>query len=140
MNPPVKLEEQLFRLRTRGPLPVLAHPERYHALVRHRERMEAIGRTAALLVDWRRSPARTARAPPRRRSGWCEDGLAHACASDVHDAEDARAAGAGIAWLRKTHGRRGRHAIARRKSAPDLARRAARLENHLGCLQAIPDS
>jgi len=68
VNPPVKLEEQLFRLRTRGPLPVLAHPERYHGLCKQ------------------------------------PDGLAHACASDAHDAEDARAAGQGIAWLRKRMG------------------------------------
>jgi protein-tyrosine phosphatase len=104
VNPPVKLEEQLFRLRTRGPLPVLAHPERYHALCRQPERVAAIGRTAALVVDvGALAGAHGPRAGEAAR--WLVgDGLAHACASDVHSADDARAAGEGIAWLRKRMG------------------------------------
>jgi protein-tyrosine phosphatase len=104
VNPPVKLEEQLFRLRTRGPLPVLAHPERYHGLCKQPERIAAVGRTAALLVDVAAlAGAHGPRAGEAAR--WLvEDGLAHACASDVHDADDARAAGEGIAWLRKRMG------------------------------------
>ncbi len=104
VNPPVKLEEQLFRLRTRGALPVLAHPERYHGLCRERHRMETIGRTAALLVDG--AALAGAHGPRAGESArWLvEDGLAHACASDVHSADDARAAGDGIAWLRKRMG------------------------------------
>ncbi|MCU1282653.1 MAG: hypothetical protein JWM53_6199 [bacterium] len=107
VNIPVKLEEQLFRLRTRGPLPVLAHPERYHALCRQRERVEAVGRTAALVVDvGALAGAHGPRAAEAAR--WLvQDGLAHACASDVHDADDARAAGEGIAWLRKRLGDEG---------------------------------
>jgi protein-tyrosine phosphatase len=104
VNPPVKLEEQLFRLRTRGPLPVLAHPERYHGLCKQPDRIAAVGRTAALLVDVAAlAGAHGPRAGEAAR--WLvEDGLAHACASDAHDAEDARAAGQGIAWLRKRMG------------------------------------
>jgi len=104
VNPPVKLEEQLFRLRTRGPLPVLAHPERYHGLCRQPERLEVVGRSAALLVDVAAlAGAHGPRAAEAAR--WLVgDGLAHACASDVHSADDARAAGEGIAWLRKRHG------------------------------------
>lgn len=104
VNPPVKLEEHLFRLRTRGPLPVLAHPERYHGLCRQPERVEAIGRTAALLVDVAAlSGAHGPRAGESAR--WLvEEGLAHACASDTHSAEDARAAADGIAWLKKRMG------------------------------------
>lgn len=104
VNPPVKLEEQLFRLRTRGALPVLAHPERYHGLCRQPERLAAIGRTAALLVDVAAlAGAHGPRAGEAAR--WLvEDGLAHACASDVHSADDARAAGEGIAWLKKRMG------------------------------------
>jgi protein-tyrosine phosphatase len=107
VNPPVQLEEQLFRLRTRGPLPVLAHPERYHGLCRQRDRMEAIGRTTALLVDVAAlAGAHGPRAGEAAR--WLvEDGRAHACASDVHSADDARAAGEGIAWLRKRMGEAG---------------------------------
>lgn len=104
VNPPVKLEEQLFRLRTRGPLPVLAHPERYHGLCQQPDRIAAIRRTAALLVDVAAlAGAHGPRAGDAARR-LVEDGLAHACASDVHDADDARAAGEGIAWLRKRMG------------------------------------
>jgi protein-tyrosine phosphatase len=104
VNIPVKLEEQLFRLRMRGPLPVLAHPERYHELCRRPERVEAVGRTAALLVDV--AALAGAHGPRAGESArWLvQEGLAHACASDVHDADDARAAAEGIAWLRKKLG------------------------------------
>jgi protein-tyrosine phosphatase len=102
--PPPRLEEHFFRLRTRGQLPVLAHPERYHGLCRHPERMEAIGRSAALVVDL---GALDGAHGPRacESSQWLvKEGLAHACASDSHSADDARAAGRGIAWLRKKVG------------------------------------
>ena len=83
---------------------MLAHPERYHALCQQRERIEAIGRTAALLVDVAAlAGAHGPRAGDSARR-LVEDGLAHACASDVHSADDARAAGEGIAWLRKRMG------------------------------------
>jgi len=104
VNTPVKLEEHLFRLRTRGLLPVLAHPERYHALCRQPERIEAIRRTAALLVDV--AALAGAHGPAARESArWLvEEGLAHACASDAHSADDVRAAGDGIAWVAKRMG------------------------------------
>jgi protein-tyrosine phosphatase len=104
VNPPVRLEEQLFRLRTRGPLPVLAHPERYHSLCRQRDRMEAIVRTAALLVDVAALAGAHGRRAAESAQWLVQEGFAHACASDVHDAEDARDAGQGIAWLRKRMG------------------------------------
>jgi protein-tyrosine phosphatase len=104
VNPPVKLEEQLFRLRTRGALPVLAHPERYHGLCRHKERVEAIGRTAALLVDVAALAGAHGPVAAEAARWLVDDGLAHACASDVHSADDARAAAAGLAWLRKRVG------------------------------------
>jgi protein-tyrosine phosphatase len=101
---PPQLEEQLFRLRTRGRLPVLAHPERYHALCRQPERVAQLARTAALVVDL--GALVGAHGPRAQESAqWLvRAGLAHACASDVHSTDDARAAGEGIAWLRKKHG------------------------------------
>jgi protein-tyrosine phosphatase len=101
---PPQLEEQLFRQRARGRLPVLAHPERYHGLCRQKERIEAIGRTAALVVDL--AALDGAHGPRAAESAqWLvRQGLAHACASDVHDAEDARDAARGIDWLRKRLG------------------------------------
>jgi protein-tyrosine phosphatase len=101
---PPQLEEQLFRLRARGTLPVLAHPERYHALCRQRERIQAIARTAALLVDVAALAGAHGPVAAQAAQWLVGDGLAHACASDSHSAEDARAAGEGIAWLRKKMG------------------------------------
>jgi len=104
VSPPMKLEEQLFRLRARGPLPVLAHPERYHSLCATRDRLATIGRSAALLVDVAAlAGAHGPRAGDAAR--WLvADGVAHACASDVHCADDARAAADGIAWIKKRLG------------------------------------
>jgi protein-tyrosine phosphatase len=101
---PPRLEEQLFRLRARGALPVLAHPERYHSLCHQPERLEALRRTAALVVDLGALDGAHGPRAGEAAQRLVLDGLAHACASDVHDADDARAAGAGIAWLRKRLG------------------------------------
>ncbi|HEX4458468.1 MAG TPA: CpsB/CapC family capsule biosynthesis tyrosine phosphatase [Polyangia bacterium] len=101
---PPQLEEQLFRLRTRGRLPVLAHPERYHGLCRQPERLAAIGRTAALVVDLGALAGAHGPVAGEAAQRLVRDGLAHACASDVHSAEDADDAGAGIRWLQKKFG------------------------------------
>jgi protein-tyrosine phosphatase len=89
----------------KGRLPVLAHPERYHSLCRQPERMAAVARTAAVLVDL--GALVGAHGPRAQESAqWLiKEGLAHACASDSHSVKDAKAAGDGIAWLRKKHGR-----------------------------------
>jgi protein-tyrosine phosphatase len=124
--PPPQLEEQLFRLRTRGRLPVLAHPERYHGLCQKPERLAAIGRTAALVVDL--GALAGAHGPKAGESAQrlVKDGLAHACASDVHSVEDAKDAGAGIRWLQKKLG--------------DAAVRRLLQENPLRILQGeLPD-
>jgi protein-tyrosine phosphatase len=102
---PPQLEEQLFRLRMRGRLPVLAHPERYHGLCRQPDRVAQVARSAAMVVDL--GALVGAHGPRAQESAqWLiNEGLAHACASDAHSVEDAKAAGDGIAWLRKKHGR-----------------------------------
>jgi protein-tyrosine phosphatase len=101
---PPRLEEQLFLLRTRGRLPVLAHPERYHGLCRQPERVAAVGRTAALVVDLGALDGAHGPRAAESAQRLVGDGLAHACASDAHDADDVRAAAAGLAWLRKRMG------------------------------------
>ena len=101
---PPKLEEQLFRWRTRGWLPVLAHPERYHGLCRQPDRVQQLARTTALLVDL--GALVGAHGPKAQESSqWLVlEGLAHACASDSHSVSDAREAGEGIEWIRKKLG------------------------------------
>ena len=103
---PPALEEQLFRWRARGTLPVLAHPERYHALCRQPDKLAAVGRTAALVVDLGALAGAHGPVAEQAAQRIVGDGLAHACASDVHDLDDAHAAGNGIAWIRKRLGER----------------------------------
>lgn len=102
---PPQIEDHLFRLRVRGLLPVLAHPERYAAIQRDPERCLALGKVAALCVDlgalggWHGKAARdTARKLVER-------GFAHAVASDVHHRDDLREVADGVAWLEKRVGK-----------------------------------
>lgn len=99
---PPRFEDEVFRQRGKGLLPVLAHPERYGDF--DLDRAAALSRTAALVVDlgaldgahgWRES-----RAARKLVLG----GLVHAVASDVHSASDIQSAAAGIAWIRKKLG------------------------------------
>jgi protein-tyrosine phosphatase len=97
---PPGLQQQLFELRIEGRLPVLAHVERYPSLAKDRARMEAIARSAALLVNlsalgggdgfWTQ---RTARRLVRER-------LVHAVATDCHGPDDLPHLEAGLGWLR----------------------------------------
>jgi protein-tyrosine phosphatase len=101
---PPRLEQALFEIRLSGPLPVMAHPERYLAVQQDTSRADAFGRTAAMLVDLGALEGAHGRAPMKTSRRLLEDGLAHAVASDVHTAEDQRGVAAGMAWIRKRLG------------------------------------
>jgi protein-tyrosine phosphatase len=101
---PPRLEDQLFRMRTRGLLPVLAHPERYHSLCRQPDRLTAIARTCALVVDLGALDGAHGPVAGEAAQRLVREGRAHACASDAHDVDDARAAAAGIAWIERKLG------------------------------------
>ncbi len=101
---PLGLEQQLFALRLRGYLPVLAHPERYVPLWGKRERIEALARCAALVIDL--AALDGAHGPQRGKAAryLVQEGLCHAAASDVHQSSDVRAVAAGMHWIRKKFG------------------------------------
>jgi len=101
MAPP-RLEDTLFQMRLAGPLPVLAHPERYAAL--DVERLARIGRTAALQVDLGALDGAHGKHAADMSRKLVAEGLAHAVASDVHDLADAKRAAAGMTWIRKKLG------------------------------------
>jgi protein-tyrosine phosphatase len=101
---PPRLEAQLFDVRLRGRLPVMAHPERYQPLWDALARYEALGRTAALVVDLGALDGAHGRRQGQVARKLVEEGIAHACASDVHSLTDARAAAGGIAWVKKRCG------------------------------------
>ena len=102
--PPPMLEDALFRIRMKGLLPVLAHPERYHSLCRQPEKMQAIGRTAALVVDLGALDGAHGPVACDAAQRLVRENLAHAAASDVHDVDDAKAAAAGVQWLKRKVG------------------------------------
>lgn len=102
MAPP-RFDEQLFQIRVRGLLPVMAHPERY-APFWDGDRYQALGRSAALVVDLGALDGAHGKRECTAARRLVEEGLCHAVASDVHTVADARSAGAGIAWIKKRLG------------------------------------
>lgn len=101
---PPRIEARLFELRVAGRLPVMAHPERYAALQADVTRAEAVGRTAALVIDLGALDGAHGRTEMKTARRLVDEGLAHAAASDIHTPEDQRAIAAGMAWIRKQHG------------------------------------
>jgi protein-tyrosine phosphatase len=101
---PPRIEETLFSIRISGRLPVMAHPERYRAVQVDVGRAEALGRSAALLVDLGAVEGAHGRDAMKAARKLLENGLVHAAASDVHTPEDQRTVAAGMAWIRKRLG------------------------------------
>jgi protein-tyrosine phosphatase len=101
---PPRIENTLFEIRLGGRLPVMAHPERYLAVQEDVSRAEAIGRSAALLIDLGALDGAHGRPAMKTARKLLEEGLVHAAASDVHSAEDQRTVSAGMAWIRKRLG------------------------------------
>jgi protein-tyrosine phosphatase len=107
VNPPLmpaRLEQTLFELRLAGRLPVMAHPERYLAIQKDPSRAEALGRTAALVVDLGALDGAHGRPEMKTARHLLEQGLAHAVATDIHSPDDQRSIAAGMAWIRKRLG------------------------------------
>jgi protein-tyrosine phosphatase len=98
---PPRLDQTLFEIRLGGRLPVMAHPERYVAIQKDIGRAEAVGRTAALLVDLGALDGAHGRAEMKTARRLVEEGLAHAAATDIHAPEDQRPVAAGMAWIQK---------------------------------------
>jgi protein-tyrosine phosphatase len=103
MMPP-RLSEHLFELRMKGRLPVMAHPERYHAIQKDPSRAEEFGRNAALVVDLGAIDGAHGRNEMKTVRKLLEEGLVHAAATDIHSPNDQRAIAAGMAWIKKRLG------------------------------------
>jgi protein-tyrosine phosphatase len=103
---PTGLFEQLFRLRLRGHLPVVAHPERYAPLWDDPDALAQLGQTAALVVDLGALAGHHGRQQAKFARRVVAEGLVHAVASDAHTPNDVRIAAEGIAWIRKKLGDR----------------------------------
>jgi protein-tyrosine phosphatase len=104
MQWPPRLTEMLFDVRLRGRLPVVAHPERYAALWNARDKLDALARTAALVIDLGALAGAHGENEKRQARFLVDEGLAHAAASDAHSLNDATQAQAGIDYIKKRHG------------------------------------
>lgn len=98
---PTGIEATLFEIRLAGKLPVMAHPERYHAVQVQLERAEALGKVAALVVDLAALDGAHGRAEMKTARELLNQGLAHAVATDIHGPQDVPRIAAGMAWIRK---------------------------------------
>lgn len=101
---PVGMLEQIFRMRTRGWLPVIAHPERYQPLWKSPETMRRLAEHCAMVVDLGAVAGHHGRKQAKVARSLLQEGLAHAAASDAHAPEDVRSAEEGLAWIRKKLG------------------------------------
>ena len=101
---PLGLTEHLFKLRMAGKLPVLAHPERYHALWDDDDLVDRLRREVAFVVDLGAVAGYHGKKEGKVARRFVEEGIAHAAASDAHTREDVARAAEAIAWIRKRCG------------------------------------
>ena len=101
---PTGMIDQLFKLRLRGKLPVLAHPERYHALWDHDDLARSLRRVCAFVVDLGAVAGFHGRRETKAARHLLETGLACAVATDLHQVGDLQQSAAGLAWIDKKLG------------------------------------
>jgi protein-tyrosine phosphatase len=101
---PPTMIDHLFKLRLRGKLPVLAHPERYHPLWDDDELTRSLRRVCAFVVDLGAVAGFHGRRETRAARHLLETGLACAVATDLHQIGDLQQATAGLAWIDKKLG------------------------------------
>lgn len=101
---PPGLIERLFGFRRAGKLPVLAHPERYHALWDDDELARSLRRHCAFVLDLPAVGGFHGRRETKAARHLLEEGLAAAVATDAHRVGDVQQAAAGLAWIEKKLG------------------------------------
>lgn len=102
---PPMIQHRLFDLKSRGLLPVIAHPERYQCLWRSPGILETLvdGGSAALL-DVAALIGKYGRKTQECAEELLERGLYHAACSDAHRPSDVAEVARGIERLRKLYG------------------------------------
>lgn len=102
---PTSLDRSLFQLRSRGLLPVIAHPERYRAIWRSPETLERlVDAGAAALLDVAALAGKYGQQPQRTAEELLDCGLYHAACSDAHRPADAAAVLEGIRCVERRYG------------------------------------
>lgn len=101
---PPSMVEHLFKFRMAGKLPVLAHPERYHALWDNDDLARTLRAQCAFVIDLGAIAGFHGRRESKAARHLLEIGLATAVATDLHQLGDLQQAAAGLAWIDKKLG------------------------------------
>jgi len=101
---PVRIVDELFKLRMAGSLAVLAHPERYHALWDDAELTRDLRRVCAFAVDLGALGGFHGKREMKAARALVQDGLATCVATDAHCVGDLQQAAVGLAWIDKKLG------------------------------------
>lgn len=101
---PVGMVDRLFKFRFEGKLPVLAHPERYHALWDNDDLCEQLRRVCAFTIDLGALAGFHGKREAKMARHLVEKGFAAAVATDAHQVGDLQQAAAGLAWIDKKLG------------------------------------
>jgi protein-tyrosine phosphatase len=108
---PIGLLDHLFRMRTAGWVPVLAHPERYEPLWDDDALADRLAAACAFAVDLPAIAGYHGRRQSKQARRLCERGLVRAAASDAHTPGDVKQAAEGLAWIEKKLGARAATAL-----------------------------
>ena len=101
---PPGMIDQLFKLRIKRRVPVLAHPERYYPLWDNDELARSLRRVCAFVVDLGAVAGFHGKRETKAARHLLETGIACGVASDAHQVGDVRQAAAGMAWIDKKLG------------------------------------
>ena len=101
---PPSMIDYLFKFRMAGKLPVLAHPERYHALWDNDDLARTLRAQCAFVIDLGAIAGFHGRRETKAARHLLEIGLATAVATDAHQLGDLQQAAAGLAWIDKKLG------------------------------------
>jgi len=105
INFPPMVQHRLFDLRTRGLLPVIAHPERYQCLWRSPDILETlVDSGSAALLDVASLIGKYGQKTQACAEELLERGLYHAACSDAHRPSDIAEVARGIERLRELYG------------------------------------
>lgn len=103
MMPPGMID-QLFKWRMAGKVPVLAHPERYHALWDDDDLAQRLRVHCAFAIDLGALGGFHGKREMKAARHLLESGLAACVATDAHQVGDLQQAAAGMKWIEKKLG------------------------------------
>jgi protein-tyrosine phosphatase len=101
---PPGMIDQLFKLRIKRMVPVLAHPERYHALWNDDDLARSLRRVCAFVVDLGAVAGFHGKRETKAARHLLETGIACGVTTDAHQIGDLQQAAAGLAWIEKKLG------------------------------------